>query len=172
MSVMEFSVYVGFWCWKQDFRVKFIKLLVTRPSSPVQVKHWSEHDSKSPRTKSEKMKNSEDLVRKVSNLVGQGASSNSERNWWQGHTCRRGKDLEDSRTVTGRRRPSAGPKWVEAGRPRPFPSLVDPPFDLATIRAIYRPEAKSHASIHSSSAAKEQRREGHYLGEERVELVD
>jgi hypothetical protein len=30
--------------------------------------------------KPEKMKNSEDLVRKVLNLAGQGASSNSERN--------------------------------------------------------------------------------------------
>jgi hypothetical protein len=31
-------------------------------------------------TKPKKMKNSEDLVRKVSNLAGQGASSNSKRN--------------------------------------------------------------------------------------------
>jgi hypothetical protein len=46
------------------------------------------------------------------------------------------------------------------------------PFDLAAIRAIYSAEAKSHASIHSSSIAEEQRREGHYLGEETVELVD
>jgi hypothetical protein len=35
---------------------------------------------RSPGTKPEKMKNSEDLVRKVLNLAGQGASSNSERN--------------------------------------------------------------------------------------------
>jgi hypothetical protein len=46
------------------------------------------------------------------------------------------------------------------------------PFDLATIQTIYSPEAKSHTSIHLSSAAEEQRREGHHLGEERVELVD
>jgi hypothetical protein len=31
---------------------------------------------------------------------------------------------------------------------------------------------ESHASIHSSLAAEEQRREEHHLGEERVELVD
>jgi hypothetical protein len=55
-------------------------------------------------TKPEKMKNFEDLVRKVSNRAGQGASSNSERNWRQGPTCRRGKDLEDSGTDTWRRR--------------------------------------------------------------------
>jgi hypothetical protein len=35
---------------------------------------------RSPETKPEKMTNSEDLPRKVSNLAGQGASSNSERN--------------------------------------------------------------------------------------------
>jgi hypothetical protein len=128
---------------------------------------------RSPGTKPEKMKNSEDLVRKVSNLVGQGASSNSERNWRQGTTCIRGKDLEDWATNTGRRRPSAEPKWAQAGRPSPVPSPVDPPpFDLAAIQTIHSPEAKSHASINSSSAAEEQRREGHHLGEERVELVD
>jgi hypothetical protein len=35
---------------------------------------------RSPGTKPEKRENSEDLVRKVPNLAGQGASSNSERN--------------------------------------------------------------------------------------------
>jgi hypothetical protein len=35
---------------------------------------------RSPGTEPEKMTNSEDLVRKVLNLAGQGASSNSERN--------------------------------------------------------------------------------------------
>jgi hypothetical protein len=31
---------------------------------------------------------------------------------------------------------------------------------------------ESHREIHSSSAAEEQRREGHSSGEERVEMVD
>jgi hypothetical protein len=35
---------------------------------------------RSPGTKPEKMKNSEDPVRKVSNLAGEGTSSNSKRN--------------------------------------------------------------------------------------------
>jgi hypothetical protein len=39
------------------------------------------------------------------------------------------------------------------------------------IKAIYSPETRSHTSTHSPSAAEEQRREGHHLGEERVELV-
>jgi hypothetical protein len=63
---------------------------------------------------------------------------------------------------------------AQAGRPSPFrgPVTPPPPLDLAAIRAIYSPEAESHASIHSSSATEEQKREGHHLGEERVELVD
>jgi hypothetical protein len=46
------------------------------------------------------------------------------------------------------------------------------PFALAAIQAIYSPLTESHEGENSSSAADEQRREGHHLGEERVELVD
>jgi hypothetical protein len=127
---------------------------------------------RSPGTKLEKMKNSEDLSKKVSNLAEQGATSNSERNWRQGPTCRRGKDLEDSRTDATRRRQGTGPRWAQAGRARPVQGPFDSPFDLAANRAIYSPRVKRHASINSSSAAEEQRREGHHPGEERVELVD
>jgi hypothetical protein len=127
---------------------------------------------RSPGTKPEKMKNSEDPVRKLPNLAGQGASSNPKRKWRQGPTCKRGKALEESGSKTRQSRSSAGPKWAQAGRPSPFPSPVDPPLDLAAIQTIYSPEAKSHTSIHSSSAAEEQRIEGHHLEEERVELVD
>jgi hypothetical protein len=59
-----------------------------------------------------------------------------------------------------------------AGRPGPFRGPVASPFDLAAIRAIYSLGVKSHTSIHLSSAAEEQRREGHRSGEERVEMVD
>jgi hypothetical protein len=65
--------------------------------------------------------------------------------------------------------------WAEVGPGRPAePSSgpCQPSFDLATIWTIYSPEANSHTSIHSSLATEEQRREGHHLGEERVELVD
>jgi hypothetical protein len=61
---------------------------------------------------------------------------------------------------------------AQASRPRPFQGPVASLFDLAAIRAIYSPGVESHASTHSSSVAEEQRREGHHLGEERVELVD
>jgi hypothetical protein len=112
---------------------------------------------RSPGTKPEKMTNSEDLARKVSNLARQGASSNSERNWQQGPTCRRGKDLEDSGTNVGRRRQRTGSKWAQAGRPSPFWGPVSPPFDLDASRATYSPLTESHASINSSSAAEEPR---------------
>jgi hypothetical protein len=178
MSVLEFSVYAEFWRRKQDFRDKFIKHLVTRPfEAPYKSCNEAKLTPRSLGTKPEKMTNFEDLSRKVSNLAGQGATSNSERNWRQGPTCRRGKDLEDSGTDTTRRGQATGLGWAQAGRPRPAGPAHSraespPPLDLATIQAIYSLGVKSHASINSSSAAKEQRREGHHPGEERVEQVD
>jgi hypothetical protein len=58
------------------------------------------------------------------------------------------------------------------GRPNPFHGPVGPHFELGASRAIYIPLTESHTSIHSSSAAEEQRREGRRSGEERVEMVD
>jgi hypothetical protein len=86
---------------------------------------------------------------------------------------------EGSRRLGNQHRAKEATDWAkmglgrsaQAGRPSPFLVPVSP-LDLAAIRTIYSPEAKSHASIHSSSAAEEQRREGHHLGEETVELVD
>jgi hypothetical protein len=75
---------------------------------------------------------------------------------------------EGSRRLENQRRVKEAADWAEMGlgRPaQPIPGPSQPPFDLVAIRAIYSPEAKSHASIHSSSAAEEQRREGHHLGE-------
>jgi hypothetical protein len=87
---------------------------------------------------------------------------------------------EGSRRLENRRRAKKVGNWAwmglgrsaQAGRPSPVHGPVASPFDLAAIRAIYSPGVKSHASINSSSAAEEQRREGHHLGEEWVELVD
>jgi hypothetical protein len=126
---------------------------------------------RSPRTKPEKMENSEDPVRKVSNLAGQWASSNLERNWRQGTTCRRGKDLEDSGADTRQSTPLAGPKWAQAGRPSPFQGPVGLPFDLAASRAIYSPVTESHGRTSSSSVAEEQRSLRDTTSERRVVLV-
>jgi hypothetical protein len=87
---------------------------------------------------------------------------------------------EGSRRLENQRRAKEAGNWAgmgpgrsaQAGRPSPVQGPITSPFDLATIRAIYSPGVKSHASIHSSSTAEEQRREGHHLGEEKVELVD
>jgi hypothetical protein len=132
---------------------------------------------RSPRTKPEKMKNFEDPFKKLTNLARRGASFNPKRNWRQGPTCRWGKTLEDLGTETGQRRSWVAPKWAQAAGPGWLAQPISrpsrpPPFDLATIQAIYIPEARHHTSTHSPSAADEQRREGHHLEEERVEPVD
>jgi hypothetical protein len=67
---------------------------------------------RSPGTKPEKMKNSEDPVRKVSNLAGQGSSSNPNRNWRQGPTCRRG---EGSRRLEKQHQAKQAVGWAEVG---------------------------------------------------------
>jgi hypothetical protein len=144
---------------------------MTRPWSPVQVKQWSEHNSKSPRTKPETMTNSEDLAKKVLNLARQGASSNSERNRRQGPTCKRGEDLEYSGSNTRRRRTRAGPRWAQVGRPSLIQCPVGLPFDLIASRAIYSPLTESHASSNSSSAAEELRSFRDTISEMRVVLV-
>jgi NAD+--asparagine ADP-ribosyltransferase len=152
-----------------------MKHLATRPWSLVQVIQWSKHDSKKPRDKPEKMTISEDLAKKVLNLVRQGSSSNSERKWRQGPTCRRGKDLEDSGTNARRRRPRTGPKWAQAGRPRPAgPARFEAqsaPFDLDASPAICSPLTENHASTNSSSAAEEQRSLRDTISEMTVLLV-
>jgi hypothetical protein len=82
---------------------------------------------------------------------------------------------EDSRRLENRHRAKEAAGWAEVGpgrwpaQPISWPS--QPLFDLAAIQAIYSPETRSHTSTHSPSTAEEQRREGHHLGEERVELV-
>jgi hypothetical protein len=144
---------------------------MTRPWSPIQVKQWSEHHSKSPRTKPEKMINSEDRTRKVLNLARQGVESNSERNRHQGPTCKRGEYLEDWGSNTRRMRTRARPRWAQAVRPSLIQGPVVLPFDLDASRAIYGPLTESHASSNSSSAAEEQRSLRDTISEMRVVLV-
>jgi hypothetical protein len=73
---------------------------------------------------------------------------------------------EDSRRLGKQQWAKEAAGWPEVGPSRPAQPTSrpsPPPLDLAPRR---------HTSIHSPSAAEEQRREGHHLGEERVELVD
>jgi hypothetical protein len=76
------------------------------------------------------------------------------------------------RSNQGGNRGQTGPKRAQAGQPSPFRARFGAIFDLAAIQTIYSPPAKSHEEIHSSSAAEEQRSEGHHPGEERIEMVD
>jgi hypothetical protein len=77
---------------------------------------------------------------------------------------------EASRKLGNRHHAKEARNWDWMGPAHPGPN--PPSFDLAAIRAIYSPGVESHASINSSSAAEEQRREGHHPGEKRGELVD
>jgi hypothetical protein len=117
------------------------------------------------------MINSEDRTRKVLNLARQGVESNLERNRRQGPTCKRGEDLEDARSNTGRRRTRTGPKRAQAGQPSLFRGPVGLPFDLVASLAIYSPLTENHASTNSSSAAEEQRSLRDTISEMRVVLV-
>jgi hypothetical protein len=82
---------------------------------------------------------------------------------------------EGSRRLGNRHHTKEAGNWAwmgPAGQPSPVQGPFAPSFDLAANRDIYSPGVESHASINSSSADEEQRREGHHPGEERVELVD
>jgi hypothetical protein len=103
-------------------------------------------------TKLEKIKNSEDPVRKVSNLAGQGVIQSEEKLTTRAHMQkeegyrRLGKQHEAKQAV--------GCAEVGPGRPaQPISKPNRPSFDLATIQTIYSPEAGSHASTHLSSSA-------------------
>jgi hypothetical protein len=73
----------------------------------------------------------------------------------------------------GPNRAETGPgRSAQVGRPSPFRAGFGAPFVLAALWTIYSAPTKSHAEIHSSSTAEEQRREGHCSGEEKVEMVD
>jgi hypothetical protein len=74
--------------------------------------------------------------------------------------------LQETRAEPGLGRPA----WADW--PSPFRAWFGAPFDLAALLTIYSAFARSHEEIHYSSAAEEQRREGHRSGEKRVEMVD
>jgi hypothetical protein len=143
---------------------------ITRPWSPVQVMQWSKHDPKKPR----------DLTREDDKLWGpsqKSAESCETRSFVQlGEKLTTRAHMqkgEGSRRLENWRHAKKADNWAEVGPgrsakasgPSPFQGPVASPFDLAAIRAIYSPGVESHGGIYSSSAAEEQRREGHHLGE-------
>jgi hypothetical protein len=65
---------------------------------------------------------------------------------------------EGSRRLGNQRWAKEATNWAETGLGRsaqPISRPSRPPFDLGASRAIYSPLTESHASINSSSAAKE-----------------
>jgi hypothetical protein len=134
---------------------------MTRPWSPVEVKQWSEHDSKKPK----------DPTREDGKLRGpsqKSAESCETRSFVQLEeklTTRAHMQKEEgSRRLGKQHRAKEATNWAEvgpgrsaqAGQPSPFRGLVGPSFDLDASRAIYSPLTESHASINSSSAAEKQ----------------
>jgi hypothetical protein len=113
-------------------------------------------------TKPEKMKNSEDLVRKVSNLAGQEASSNSDRNWRQGPHAEGGR-IKKTRELTpgqgGRRLGRNGPRPAGSDRPaQPISEPSRPPFDLvAGLFIDPRPRATHQFIRHRPPRSREER---------------
>jgi hypothetical protein len=80
MSVLEFSVYVGLYVKSKTSRISSSSTFIQDLEARYKSSNEANMTPTSPGTKPEKMTNSEDPVRKVSNLAEQGATSNSERN--------------------------------------------------------------------------------------------
>jgi hypothetical protein len=150
---------------------------MTRPWSPVQVKQWSEHDSKKPKDQARK----EDKLRGPSQKSAESCETRSfvqfgEKLMTRTHMQKGG----GYRRLGKQHRAKEATSWAEvgpgrlaqAGRPaQPISRPSRPPFDLDAFRAIYSPQTESHASINSSSAAEEQRSLRDTISEMRVVLV-
>jgi hypothetical protein len=95
-SYNKFVCACRFWSlvFMQDFSVEsktsgLSSLSISWQDLEARYKSSNEVDMtpRSPRTKPEKLENSEDPVGKMSNLAGHEASSKPKRNWCQGPTC-------------------------------------------------------------------------------------
>jgi hypothetical protein len=149
---------------------------MTRPWSSVQVKQWSEHDSKKPK----------DPIREDGKLRGpsqKSAESCKTRSFVQfGEkltTRARMQTRRGSRRLGKQHQTKEATNWAQvgpgrsaqAGRPCPFRGPVGLPFDLDASRAIYSPLTESHTSINLSSAVEEPRSLRDTISEMRVVLV-
>jgi hypothetical protein len=118
----------------RNFRVWHLK---KRPWSSVEVKQWSEHDSKKPKDPTRE----HEKLRGPSQKSAESCETSSfvqlgEKLMTKAH-MQKGEDLEDSGTNVGRRRLWTGPKWDRASRPRSAsPARFEaqsPPFDLGAL---------------------------------------
>jgi hypothetical protein len=143
----------------QDFRIKLIKHLVRRLWSPIQVKQWSEHDSKKPNDQTVKEQNSKDLYKKCWSLRDKEPYPNrgaTDANDSQAEEGKFQKTREASLTKEGMRWARMGPGWLA----QPITWSIYHPLWPRQPSDIYSPHAKSHTSIHSSFATKEQEERG------------
>jgi hypothetical protein len=123
----------------QDFSVesktsgKFIKHLVTRPSSPVQVKQWSKHESKKPRDQNQEDGKLQGPSQKTVESCGTRSFIQSEEKL----TTRAQMQIrKDSRRLGNQHRAKEAAGWAEvvqgrpaqADRPSPFRGTVASPL--------------------------------------------
>jgi hypothetical protein len=148
-----------------------IKHLMTRPWSPVQVKQWSEHDSKKPKDPTwEDGKLWGPSQKSVESCETRSFIQFGEKLTTRAHM----QKGEGSRRLGKQHRAKEATNWAEMGPGRSAQPVLRPswpPFDLGGSRPIYSPLTESHASINSSSAAEEQRSLRGTISEMRVVLV-
>jgi hypothetical protein len=143
---------------------------MTRPWSPVQVKQWSEHDSKKPKDPTRE----EGKLRGPSQKSAESCETRSFVQFGEKLTTRAHMQKgEGSRRLGKQHRVKEATNWAEMGPGRPAQPVRGPvaPFNLGASRAIYSPLTESHASTNSSSAAEEQRSLRDTISEMRVVLV-
>jgi hypothetical protein len=149
---------------------------MTRPWSPVQVKQWSEHNSKKPKDQARE----DDKLRGPSQKSAESCETRSFVQFGEKLTTRAHMQKEGGYRRLGKQhRAKEATNWAEvgpgrsaqAGWPSPFWGPVSSPLDLVASRAIYSPLTESHASINSSFSAEEQRSLRDTISKMRVVLV-
>jgi hypothetical protein len=101
------------------------------------------------------LENNEALMARIQALTPKETTSKAHM---QVHTNRESREKQPGQR-SGLNWAEAGPgRSAQAGRPSPLQARFGAPFDLAALRTILCAPAKSHASIHSPSAAEEQRK--------------
>jgi hypothetical protein len=132
MSVLEFSVYAGFWRWKQDFRDKFIKHLdkTLKPGTSHAMKQTWLQEPRDPTREDDKLRGpSQKSVEscETRSFVQLGEKLTTRAHMQKG---------EGSKRLGNQRRAKEATNWAEMGpgrsaqanRPNLFRGPVGPPL--------------------------------------------